>query len=71
MTTFLMTSDAIDLSPAPHYCLVDHASETYPHFESERGQREIKAARKLIERLNPSRRDGAPTLRRQATLAGR
>jgi hypothetical protein len=23
--------------------LIDHAKETYPHFESERGQRDIKA----------------------------
>ena len=28
--------------------LTDHASETYPHFESERGQREITRARNVI-----------------------
>ena len=28
--------------------LTDHASERYPHFESERGQREITAARALL-----------------------
>lgn len=30
--------------------LADHADETYPHFESERGQREIDAARAIIAR---------------------
>jgi uncharacterized SAM-binding protein YcdF (DUF218 family) len=28
--------------------LVDHASETYPHFECERGQRDIAQARAAI-----------------------
>jgi hypothetical protein len=30
--------------------LVDHASETYPHFESERGQAEINTARAMLAR---------------------
>jgi hypothetical protein len=30
--------------------LVDHAQEKYPHFESERGQRDIAAALKAIAR---------------------
>ena len=29
--------------------LTDHAEETYPHFESERGQRDIAAARAAIK----------------------
>lgn len=34
--------------------LVDHAQETHPHFESERGQRDIKAALDAIHKaLNP------------------
>ena len=28
--------------------LIDHASEKYPHFESERGQRELTKARALL-----------------------
>ena len=32
--------------------LVDHASERYPHFESPRGQRELKTARALLSRIN-------------------
>lgn len=30
--------------------LTDHARETYPHFESERGQREIAAARAILSK---------------------
>ena len=38
--------------------VINHASEMYPHFESERGQREIAEARKAIERaeLRPQSR---------------
>ena len=32
--------------------LVDHASEKYPHFESERGQRELTAARALLAKAS-------------------
>ncbi len=28
--------------------MIDHASETYPHFESERGQRDIAAAKAAL-----------------------
>ena len=35
--------------------LTDHASETYPHFESERGQREIADARKAIAKAEETR----------------
>lgn len=31
--------------------LVDHASERYPHFESERGQRELEQARALLAKV--------------------
>ena len=31
--------------------LVDHASEKYPHFESERGQRELMIARALLAKV--------------------
>jgi hypothetical protein len=31
--------------------LTDHASEMYPHFESERGQREIAQARAIIAKV--------------------
>jgi len=30
--------------------LVDHAKETYPHFESERGQRDIAQAEAVLNR---------------------
>ena len=36
--------------------LLDHASETYPHFESERGQKEIAAGRKLLARTEKKKR---------------
>ena len=31
--------------------LTDHASEQYPHFESERGQRELAQARALLREI--------------------
>jgi hypothetical protein len=31
--------------------LIDHAGETYPHFESPRGERDIAEAREALRRL--------------------
>lgn len=32
--------------------MIDHASEKYPHFESERGQRDIKSAKDALLRAD-------------------
>jgi hypothetical protein len=32
--------------------MVDHAKETYPHFESERGQRDIREAEIALRSVN-------------------
>ncbi len=34
------------------HTLAEHASETYPHFESERGQAEIATARELLAKID-------------------
>ena len=51
----LSEANAVVLALAPDMLrllqtLTEHASETYPHFESERGQAELAEARALIAR---------------------
>ena len=46
-----LTSEIIEILDI----LIDHASEKYPHFESERGQRELTEARALLAKARGTR----------------
>lgn len=57
------------VSPEPIDRLIQHAQERYPHFESERGQTDIRDARNAVADLLAQRADLAEALAEILELA--